>query len=93
MEVVDHLLKVLLRLVLARDIGKADALRGLDVDLGVGFAHAEHHGACAAAGIAHHLFIHVLAEADEDDYRQHPSQQEAEKRRGLLNYLLRELRA
>ena len=44
MQVIDDLLQVLLGLVLTGHIGKVDALGGLDVDLGIGFAHAaEHH--------------------------------------------------
>ena len=93
MEVVDHLLQILLGLVLTGHVGKADAaVRGLDVDLGVGLAHAEHHGACAAARLIRQLLGHELADADEDDQRQHPAQ-DAQERGHLLHDLTGELRA
>ena len=93
-EVIDHLLQILLGLVLTGHVGKADAaVRGLDVDLGVGLAHAEHHGACAAAGLVRQLLGHELADADEQKDRQHPRQQDIQERGHLLHDLAGELRA
>ena len=55
MQVIDDLRKVLLRFILTGNIAELDAFRGLDVNAGVGFSHAEHHG-IGAAGLIHHLF-------------------------------------
>ena len=83
MEVVHDLGQVLLGLVLAGHVRKADAVRGLDVDAGVGLAHPEGH-AVLAAHLLHHLFAHVLSQADEDDQRQHERQQKAQNGRALV---------
>ena len=92
MQVIHDLLQVLLGFVLASHIGKADAVGGLDVDLGVGFAHAaEHHGARAAARLIHQLFVHVVAQCHKDDNRQHEAGEEAQQGRGLLHDLAGEL--
>ena len=74
MEVVDHFLQVLLGLVLTGHVVKLDALGGLDVDLGVGLAHVEHQGVASAAHFLHHAAGDDLADADEQDQRQHPAQ-------------------
>ena len=67
-QVIHDLLQVFLGFVLTGHIGKADAVGGLDIDLGVGLAHAaEHHGARAAAGLFHQLFVHVVAQCHKDD--------------------------
>ena len=58
-------------------VGKADALGGGDVDLGVAPAQAEGHGALAAAGLLHELFAHVLAQPDKDEDGQDKGEQEA----------------
>ena len=85
-EVVYDLLKVLLGLVLTGHIGKADALGGLDVDLGIGLAHAEHHGVAVSAHFLHHIAGNELADADKEDQRQHPAQN-AHQQGGLLHLL------
>ena len=83
MEVVHDLGQVLLGLVLAGHVGKADAVRGLDVDPGVGLAHPEGH-AVLAAHLLHHLFAHILPQPDEDGQRQHKGQQKAQNGRALV---------
>ena len=88
MQVVDDLGEVLLGLVLARDIIKLDALGGLDVHLGVGPAHVEHHGVATAAHLLHHLARHILSQRDKDDDGQHPGEN-ADKQRCLLDLLTR----
>ena len=88
MQVVDDLGKVLLGLVLARNVVKLDALGGLDIDLGVGLAHVEHHGVASAAHLLHHLARENLPQTDEDDNGQHPAQ-DADEQRRLLNLLTR----
>lgn len=66
-----------------------NALCGLDVNLGIALAHAEHHGIFAAC-LIHEFFAHVLPEADKDNQRQNKGQQEAENRgSGLLDFLLK----
>ena len=85
MEVVDHLLQVLLGLVLAGHVVKLDALGGLDVDLGAGLAHVEHHGV-SAAHFLHHAAGDDLPDADEQEQRQHPGQ-DIQQHRALLDLL------
>ena len=87
-QIVHDLGKVFLRLVLARHIVKPDALRRGDVDLGVALSHAEHHGVSAASGALQQLFVHVLANADEDHQRQQPREQKAQQggHRGRRNF-------
>ena len=92
MEIVHDLGKALFCLILAGDIAKADALRGLDVDLGVALSHTEGHDVLAAH-LIHQLFSHELAEEEKDDQRQNERQEIAQDRRhGLLDVLC-ELRA
>ena len=87
MEIVHDLGKAFLRLVLPGDIVKADAVRGLDVDLGIALSHAEGHD-ILAAHLIHELFPHELAENNKDDQRQNERQKIAQHRRhGLLNIL------
>ena len=81
MEVIHDLLQVLLGLVLAGHVGEFDALRGLDIHLGVGFA--EGHGV-GTAHLLHHLAGHELAQGDKDDEGQDPPQQ-ADQQGGLLD--------
>ena len=69
MEIVYDLGKAFLRLILAGYIVKADAVRGLDIDLGVALSHAEGHD-ILAAHLIHELFAHELAKNDKDDKRQ-----------------------
>ena len=69
MEIVHDLGKAFLRLVLPGDIVKADAVRGLDVDLGIALSHAEGHHVLSAH-LIHELFPHELAENKKDDQRQ-----------------------
>ena len=67
----------LLGFILTGNIRKADAVGGLHIDLGIGFAHAaEHHGPRAAAGLFHQLFVHLVAdEAEQQDGQQEPDQE------------------
>ena len=60
---------------------------GLDVDLGVGLAHAAEHHRVRAAGLFHELFVHEIAQPDEEDDGQHKAQQKAHQRRSLLDDL------
>ena len=83
MEVVDHLLQILLGLILSGHIVKLDALGGLDVDLGVGLAHIEHHGV-SAAHFLHETAGQHLPQSNEDDQRQHPTKN-THQQRGLLD--------
>ena len=87
-QVVDDLGEVLLGLILARDIVKLDALGGLDIHLGVGLAHVEHHGVASAAHLLHHLARHILSQRDKDDDGQHPGEN-ADKCGRLLDLLTR----
>ena len=92
MEVVDDLLQVLLGLVLSGHICKADAMGGLHIDLGVGFAHAaKHHGTGAAACLFHELFVHLVADEAEQQDGQGKPDQKAQHRRALLHDLAGEL--
>ena len=88
MQVIHDLLQVFLGFILTGNIRKADAVGGLHIDLGVGFAHAaEHHGPRTAAGLFHQLFVHLVAdEAEQQDGQQEPDQ-EIEHRRPLLHDL------
>ena len=86
-QVVDDLLQVLLGFVLTGHIRKVDALGGLDVDLGIGFAHAAEHHRVGAAHLFHELFVHKVAQRGEEDDGQHEPEQEAEDGRGLLHDL------
>ena len=57
-QVIHDLLQVFLGLVFTGHIRKADAVGGLHIDLGVGFAHAaKHHGTRAAAGLFHRFWF------------------------------------
>ena len=87
MQVVDDLGEILLGLVLARDVIKLDALGRLDINLGVGLAHVEHHGV-SAAHFLHHLAREDLSQPDEDEDRQHPAE-DADEQRRLLNLFAR----
>ena len=91
MEIVDDLLQVLLGLILAGHVGKADALGGLDIDLGIGLPCAEHHGP-GASGPVRQLLGHQLADGDEQDDGQHPRQHDAQQGGGLLHNVPGKLR-
>ena len=91
-QIVDDLGQVLLGLVFTGDVGKLDALGGLDIDLCVRAAEPEHHGV-RPAGLVRHALEHELAEGDKKHDRQQPCQQKRQKRRHLLDDLARELRA
>ena len=69
MEIVHDLGKAFLRLVLPGDIVKTDAVRRLDIDLGVALSHAEGHD-ILAAHLIHELLSHEVAENNKDDQRQ-----------------------
>ena len=69
MEIVHDLGKALLCLVLPGDVVKTDAVRRLDIDLGVALSHAEGHD-ILAAHLIHELLSHELAKNDKDDQRQ-----------------------
>ena len=91
-EVVDDLLQVLLGLVLSGHICKADAVGGLHIDLGVGFAcAAKHHGSGAAACLFHELFVHLVADKAEQQDGQGKPDQKAQHRGALLHDLAGEL--
>ena len=77
MQVLHNLGQALLGFVLARYIGEFDALGGFHIDLGIALAQTEHHG-IGPSGLIHHLFGHELSEADEQDHRQSPGEQEIE---------------
>ena len=83
MEVIDDLGQVFLGLVLTGHIVKLDALSGLHIDLGVGFAHVEHHGV-AAAHFFYQLPGHELAQRNENQNRCHPTEN-LHQQRGLLD--------
>ncbi len=87
MQVVDDLGEVLLGLVLARDVVKLDALGRLDINLGIGLPHVEHHEV-VPAHFVHHLAGHILPQCDKDDDRQHPAE-DIHQQRGLLDLLSR----
>ena len=89
-EIVHHLGEALLGLVLAGHIGELDALGGLHIHLGVGFA--EGHGV-GPAGPLHQLFGHVLPDGDEHGDGQHPAEQKAQDGVGLLDDLAGEFGA
>ena len=86
MQVLHNLGQALLGFVLARHIGEFDALGGFHIDLGIALAQTEHHG-IGSSGLIHHLFGHELSEADEQDHRQPPGEQEIEPRGSFLNDL------
>ena len=86
MEIVYDLLQALLGLVFPGNVGKFDAFRGFDVDLGIGFSKSKGHG-IGAAGPVHHFFGHELPDGNEDQQRQNPRQQKAQNGRFLLNFL------
>ena len=69
MEIVHDLGEAFLRLVLPGDIVKADAVRGLDIDLGIALTHAKGHHVLSAH-LIHELFAHELAEYHKNDKRQ-----------------------
>ena len=85
MQIVDDLGEVLLRLVLAGDVVELDALGGLDIDLGVGLAHVEHHRV-AAAHLLHHAAREELADEDKHEQRHDPGE-DAREHGGLLDLL------
>ena len=86
-QIIDDLLQILFGLVLAGHIREADAVGGLDIDLGGGLAHAAEHHRVRAAGLLHQLPVHNIAQPDEEDDGQHEAQQKAHQRRGLLDDL------
>ena len=85
MQVVHDLRQVFLGLVLTGHVGKFNAVGGFDVNLGVAFAHVEHHGVGAAVGPLRQLFGHQLADADEDHQGQNPVQQDGQQGGRLFN--------
>ncbi len=89
MQVIDDLLQILLGLILPGHIGKANALGGLDIDLGTGPSGTEHQGVLAP-GLLHELFAHVLADAEKNQQRKNDGQEEGQQRRGGLLHLLGE---
>ena len=74
-KIVHNFLQAFFGLVLAGHIRKLDALGGLDIHLGVGFSKAHRVG---AASPLHQFFIHIIAQQGEQDYGQHPADEEAE---------------
>ena len=78
MQILHDLGEVFLGLVLARNIREFDAVRGFDIDLGIGLTHAEDHRIAVLA--AHHFFRHVLSQRHEDQNRQNPGQQHIRQR-------------
>ena len=87
MQIIDDLLQILFGLVLAGHIREADAVGGLDIDLGVGLTHAAEHHRVRAAGLLHQLPVHNIAQPDEEDDGQHEAGEEAQQGRGLLHDL------
>ena len=65
MEIVHNLRQQLLCLLFAGDILKLDAGGGLDVDLGIALAHAEHHRTAVTAHALRHLLV------EEVEYQHH----------------------
>ena len=65
MQVVDNFFQVFLCFVLAGHVGELDAVRRFHIHLGVALAHAEHHGAGAAAHLVHHLLGQPVAQESE----------------------------
>ena len=79
-QILHDLLQVFLGLLFARHVRESDALRGLDVDLGVALSHAEHHG-IGAAGLLHHPLVEEVSQTREDRDGKYPGQEEGQKRR------------
>ena len=50
-------------------------------------AHAAEHHRVRAAGLFYELFVHEIAQPDEEDDGQHKAQQKAQQRRSLLDDL------
>ena len=90
-EIFHDLGQVFLGLILAGHVAEMDALGGIDIDLGIGLAHAEHHA--VAPSLAHELLAHKLSQADEDHHGQDPREQYGCERRHFLHDLLGECRA
>ena len=89
MQIVNDLGKIFLCLVLTRNIREFDAVRGLDIHLGVALAHVEHHGV-SAAGFFHYLPCDQLPDDDHHRYREQPRDDKGHERRGLFDYLTAE---
>ena len=88
-EVIYDFSQAFLRLVHALHIGKADAVGGFHIHLGVGFVEGQGIG---AAHFIHHLPGQELPDGGEHHQRQNPGQHEAEEGRGFLNDFAGELR-
>ena len=86
MQIIHDLCQAFLGLILPRHIGKIDALRRFDVDLGVGLSKSKGHGV-GTAGPVHQFFGHKLSDCDKHHQRQDPRQQEGQNGRLLLDFL------
>ena len=71
-QIIHDLLQVFFRLVNPLHVAEANAVRGLDLDLGIRFAKIEHHGSSTATGLVHQLLRHELTEQDKNADRQQP---------------------
>ena len=90
-QVIHDLLQIVFGFVHALHVGEVDAVRGLDVDLGVALTHVEDHGT-GATGLVHQALGQELSQHQEDEDRQDPGEDEARQRRRLLDDLAREFR-
>ncbi len=85
MQVIHDFGKAFLRFVLPGHVVKVDAFRGLDIDLRVALAHAEHHGV-GASGLLRQFPAHILSQADEYQHGEHGREEDAQQRRcGLFD--------
>ena len=84
MEVIHNFRQTFLGLVHALHIGKADAIGGFDIDLGIGFAHIEGHG-IGTTCFVHHFLGHELSKGYKNHTGQNPGQQKTKQRRSLLH--------
>ena len=66
MKIIHDFLQILLGLIFPGYIGELDAVGGLHIDFGIGFAHSEHHGTGTAAGLIHQALLHPLAQPHEE---------------------------
>ncbi len=78
MQVIDDLGKIFFCLVLTGNIGKTDAVRGRNIDLGIALSHTERH-CIGAARLGHHFLCHILSEGSKDQDRQNKRQEKAEQ--------------
>ena len=82
MEIVHDFRQQFLGFFLAGNVLELDAGSGLDVDLGIALAHAEHHGTVAAAHTLCHFLVEEVEHQQHQGNGQHVADQDVQQRTG-----------